>query len=121
MHLNRQQLLILYALGLCHEHFQKEFAGKPFAVSFSKGAFIELAMRSGISLIKDRALYKNLEFFEEKKLLLYQNKSLSLTSRGWKLFERLRRTVDPFVKIADTFRSQNISHYTKKTRTVLSV
>ena len=121
MRLNRQQLLILYALGLCHEHFQKEFSGKPLGVTFSKSAFIELMMKSGITDIKDRALYKNLEFFEEHGLIEYVHKSVTLSKKGWKLFESLRKTVDPFVKIADTFRSQNISHYARKARAVLAV
>src|SRR3989338_6524324 len=94
MKLNKQQKLVLYALGLSYKHFHNNF--------------------------KEKAIYKNLEFLEQKKIVSYKNKSLALSQRGNKLFENLNKEVSPFLNLTETFNSQNILNFTKKARTVLS-
>ena len=120
MKLNKQQKLVLYALGLSYKQFHNNFKDKPLDISVSKSAFIELAMKSNITSIKERAIYKNLEFLEQKKIVSYKNKSLALSQRGNKLFENLNKEVSPFLNLTETFNSQNILNFTKKARTVLS-
>lgn len=121
MKLNKQQKLVLYALGLSYKHFHNNFKDKPLDISVSKSAFIELAMKSNITSIKERAIYKNLEFLEQKRIISYKNKSLYLSQRGNKLFEKLNKEVSPFLNLTETFNSQNILNFTKKAKTVLAV
>ncbi len=120
MKLTAHQRLLLYALGLCQERANKEFEGRPLRVVFSKIAFIELCLEAGISSIKERAIYKNLEMFEEKKLLTYTQKSVSLTERGTKAFESLRAVIDPYVTIAETFQNTEAFKSATKARAVLA-
>lgn len=120
MHLNKQQKLILYALGLTYQNFNEHLKNKPLDMCISKSAFIELALKSNITNIQERALYKNLEFLEKQKIILYKNKSLVLSKRGNRLFEQLNKEVAPFLKLSETFDSQNILKFTNKAKTILS-
>ena len=64
---------ILFSLGAWFEEANKHIEDKPLQVSISKKTFIELVMNAGIARKQERALYKNLETLEKKKLISYEN------------------------------------------------
>ena len=76
---------MLYSLGAWFEEANKKIKNKSLKVSISKTTFIDLVKTAKFAKKQERALYKNLEILEKKKLLSYNNKELKLTERGKKL------------------------------------
>ena len=68
MKLTKIQRLILYSLGQFYESINQRLNGKPLRLRTSKIAFIELLLQSKIISNQERALYKNLENLQKKKL-----------------------------------------------------
>ena len=96
--LTRNQQLILYSLGLCYRQLNKKFEDKPLEVSVSKIFFIETLLKSNLMAKKHRALYKNLETLEKKKLIAYANKHIKFTKRGYTAFNRLSKEANPYIQ-----------------------
>lgn len=117
----REQKFILFALGLCYAEFSKRFSGKPLSMSISKSQFIELAMKASITKKKERALYKNLETLEKKKLVSYASKNLALTERGTRLFTKISTELSPYLSVNSILTSQDILRYTRKAQAVLAL
>src|SRR3990172_13376668 len=111
--LSKPQAFVLFALGRCYEECDRRFADKPLVVNMSKKAFIELARKAGMVSKGERAMYKNLEDLEEKKLVSYDNKSLKLTERGDKRFQELLSKIEPYLSVSLLLRSENVLKYTK--------
>ncbi len=95
--LTNNQRLVLYSLGQCYSQLNRKFEDKPLEISVSKIAFIEALLKSGLVSKKARALYKNLETLEKKKLIVYDNKMLKFTKRGYSSFSRLGKEIEPYV------------------------
>ena len=118
--LSKPQKFMLYSLGLCESQLNARFAGKPFEITMSKAAFIELARAAGMVSTKERALYKNLEGLEHRKLIAYDHKDLALTVRGKKVYDKLSMEFSPYITVSKLLDSQNVLKYSKKTKTVLA-
>lgn len=118
--ITREQRFILYALGLCYEQANKRFTNSPIEIAMPKTAFIELAMKSGFARKKERALYKNLESLEKRKLVSYENKSLALTAKGERVYSDLKQRLQPYINVSGILAGSDILKFTKKARTVLS-
>ena len=119
--LTKEQKFILFGLGTCNTEFSKKMADKPLEFSISKTAFIELAMNSGIVKKHERALYKNLEDLENQKCLTYENKTLKLTDKGMKLYEKINNELSPCLNVLNLVKQSNILRYTSKARTTLKI
>ena len=63
----------------------------PLEVSISKSLFIGVVKKAHLAEKKERALYKNMETLEEKKLIKYDNKQLSLTKKGKDLYKKIKK------------------------------
>lgn len=113
MGLSKPQAFVLFALGRCYEECDRRFEGKPLSVNMSKKAFIELARAANMVQKGERAMYKNLEDLESKKLVSYDERSLKLTDRGEKHFQDLLSKVEPFVAVSLLLRSEDVLKYTK--------
>ena len=99
MRLTKTQRLTLYSLGECYKQLNKKFEGSPLEVFVSKIAFIEVLMKSGLVEKKERALYKNLECLEKKKLVSYKDRNLRFTQRGFNQYNGIRKETEPFFKV----------------------
>jgi len=99
MGLTRTQKLTLYSLGECYSQFNKRFGNAPLQVFISKIGFIEVMINSGLVEKKERALYRNLETLEKKKLIYYENRNLRFTKRGFIQYNRLKKGLEPFLAI----------------------
>ena len=88
--------LTLYSFGQCHKLLNKRFDNAPLDVAISKSVFIEILVHGGLKK-KERALYKNLELLEKKKFIIYSNKELRFTERGYNTFLRLQKSITPFI------------------------
>ncbi|HLD33145.1 MAG TPA: hypothetical protein VJB66_00315 [Candidatus Nanoarchaeia archaeon] len=96
--LSRPHKVMLYSLGQCYRQLNKRFDNAPLEVSISKVTFIATLLASRLLGKTERAMYKNLEFLERKKLISYNSKELRFTERGYKQFLRLRDDVAPFIQ-----------------------
>ena len=81
MKTTKVQNYILYALGKWFTEANKTIKDKPLVVSINKKEFIALVGKAKIAKKRPRALYKNLEILEKKRLITYKNKELKLTGR----------------------------------------
>ncbi len=111
--LSKPQAFVLFALGRCYEECDRRFADKPLVVNMSKKAFIDLSTKAGMVSKGERAMYKNLEDLEEKKLISYDNKSLKLTERGGKRFQELLTKIEPYLAVSLLLRSGDVLKYTR--------
>jgi hypothetical protein len=101
MSLTKTQQRILYSLGQCYIKLNQPFQDKPLTVFISKIAFIELIKQAEFIKKQERALYKNLEILEKKKLIEYKDKKLRLTPRGKRVFNRIEKEIKPYLNIID--------------------
>jgi len=101
MSLSKVQQRILYSLGQCHQKLNEPYQDKPLTVFVSKIAFIELLLQADFVKKQPRAVYKNLELLEKKKLIKYHEKKIKLTSKGQSFFNKIEKEVTPFHRIKD--------------------
>jgi len=94
--LTQKQQLILYSFGQCSQQLNRRFADQPLEVSVSKIAFIEALESSGLVSKKTRALYRNIETLEQKKLLSYHSRQLRFTQRGYESYRLFEQRIAPF-------------------------
>ena len=114
----KTQRFMLYSLGKWFEEANEKIKEKPLKVSIAKVNFIELVLNSGIAEKQDRALYKNLEVLEKKKLIIYENKELELTKKGEKLYEEIKKEIAPYISVNKKLEKKNPNSYTRKVQTV---
>lgn len=110
---------MLYSLGLCHEQFEKRFSGRPVMLSLSKADFIDLMQRAKIAHKKERALYKNMQDLEEQHYITYENKTLILTTKGEKVFDKIAADISPYLEVSGILTSNDILKYTVKKQLIL--
>ena len=118
MKITNKQKFILYTLGKWYAEANKKLKGKPLHVMISKSVFIDVAKKAKMVKKKERALYKNLELLEKKKLISYTNKNLALTDKGKKLFVKLNEELNPYLKVTDTLKKKDPLSYSRKAQTV---
>lgn len=98
MKLNKIEKVMLYALGRYSEITQRS-VGSRLAVQLPKIVFIDFVKKVKLFHKGQRAIYRNLEHLEKRKLSTYKNKSLSLTDRGKKQYREIRDGVKPYLEI----------------------
>ncbi len=105
-------------MGTFYAQFNKKFSDRQLELVVSKKSFIELARKARITKKKERALYKNFEILEKKKLIAYENRSLVLTEKGERLFEGLRENLEPYIKVSSILSSDDVLKYTRRAQTI---
>ena len=103
MKLTKPQRLILFSLGKFYQSIDQALTEKPLKLRTSKIAFIELLMDSKIISKQERALYKNLESLENKKLIEYVNRRIKFTELGLKELKKVNHEIKKFVDIETYF------------------
>ncbi len=73
----------------------------------SKITFIESILNSKIISKKERALYKDIESLEEKKLIEYDQKKIRFSEQGLKELQRIEKEVKCFIELNNYFKSVN--------------
>lgn len=119
MKTTKTQKFMLFTLGKLYEIANQKIKGKPLEIFISKKSFIEIVIKAGITKKQERALYKNLEILEKKKLIRYKNKKLMLTTKGKKLFNQIKKQFDPYINLCEKLKEKGPASYTKKIQTVL--
>ena len=101
MSLTKTQQRILYSLGNCYQNLNLPYQDKPLKVLISKIHFIELIKKADFVKKQERALYKNLEILENKKLIEYRDKKIQLTQKGKRVFNKIEKEIKPFIRIRE--------------------
>jgi len=102
--ITKTQRLILYSLGQFYQSLNQPLSEKHLKLRTSKIAFIELLLASKIITKQERALYKNLETLEHKKLIEYFDRKIKLTDKGRKIIEKINKEVKQFVDVKEYFK-----------------
>jgi len=108
---------ILYSLGKWFEEANKG-VGKPLQVTISKKLFIEVVLKAGLTTKQKRALYRNLETLEKQKLITYDYHELALTEKGIKLYELIKKDVEPYAYVQSTLENKSPISYSSKVQTI---
>jgi len=106
MKLTKTQRLILYALGHFYTALNQPLVEKPVQVRTSKIAFIEHLLAAKIVSKQERALYKNLETLEMKKLISYKNKMIIFTEFGLREVEKINKEIQQFIDLEKYFEQE---------------
>tara|TARA_Y100000310_G_scaffold203411_1_gene203641 strand:- start:608 stop:964 length:357 start_codon:yes stop_codon:yes gene_type:complete len=101
MALSKTQQRILYSLGHCYQKLNEPYENSPLKVRISKIEFIDLIKQADFVQKQERALYKNLELLEKKKLIEYVEKKIRLTQKGQRFFNKIEKEVKPWISIKD--------------------
>ena len=116
--LTKTERLILFSLSQFYSSINQQLVTKPLRLETSKITFIELLLQSKIITKQKRALYKNLEILEDKKLIEYDNRMIKSTDSGLKMFQKIDREINQFVDIKEYFKE--IKKTKRKLQTVIN-
>ncbi len=116
--LTKTERLILFSLSQFYSSINQQLVTKPLRLETSKITFIELILQSKIITKQERALYKNLESLENKKLIEYDNRMIKFTDSGLKMFQKIDREINQFVDIKEYFKE--IKKTKRKLQTVIN-
>lgn len=103
MPLTNPEKIILHSLGQFYISLNQSLIEKPVRVRTSKITFIELLLKSNIIGKQERALYKNLEKLEKKRLIKYEHHLIKCTERGLRELEKIQKEIKPFADIEHYF------------------
>jgi hypothetical protein len=111
------QRLMLYALGHFYQSINQPLVEKPVKLQTSKITFIEHLKNSLIVSKQERALYKNLEMLENKKLIEYDNRMIRFTDFGLKELQKVDKEIRQCNDMEHYFRAAEKPH--RKLQTVM--
>ena len=103
MNLTLVERLMLYALGQYYLSLNQPLMEKHLRLRTSKITFIEMLMNSNMVGKKERAIYKNLESLEKKKLIAYENKMIRLTEKGLEELRMINLEIDYYLEFKKYF------------------
>ena len=111
---------ILYSFWEFCSQANKKIDNKPLSLAVSKAEFITLIKNANITIKTERAVYRNLETLQEKKLVMYKDKSLRLTRRGQNVIKKINTELMPYLNIKDILKTESLLKHARKAQTVLS-
>ena len=111
--LSKKHQFVLFALYRYLQEANKRFKKAPLSVSVSKSIFIDFLKKQKLADKTERALYKNLEFLEKKKLIKYENRFLKPTKKGLKIYQTLLKEIAPYIHLLKTIKG-DVTKMTKR-------
>ena len=103
MKLNIKEKLMLYALGKYYDISAKVLPNTELAIHLPKTIFIDFIRKVELFDKGERAIYKNLEYLEDKpeptSILQHSYKNLSLTEKGQRIYEKIKADVRPYFEM----------------------
>ena len=102
MGLSSKHQFILFSLFQYLKYANKKYKKTPLQMSVSKINFIKLLQKSKITEKSQRGLYKNLQVLEKKKLIIYKNIFLKISSRGLKIVNEIENNINPYIDVLKT-------------------
>lgn len=117
MNLSKVDQVMLFTLGNWYLEAGKRLEGRPLQLCISKAAFIKAIMAAGMAGKKERALYRNLEDLEKRKLVSYKTKNLALTRQGEHQFARIQNDLRPYQTVLTVLSNKDPLTYTRAAQT----
>jgi hypothetical protein len=99
---------MLFTLGQFFRETDRKFAESPLLVSVSKAEFIDIIRGMSAVSKKERAVYKNLEELQKARYIVYDERSLSFSKKGYAEYERIREELEQLNAIASKIESKKI-------------
>jgi hypothetical protein len=116
MALSRVQEHILFTLGRWHADAQRKLP-EALEPALTKKAFIDALLAADIAGKKERALYRNLEALESRRLVSYGNRTLRLTPAGSRAYESIARRLTPFLNVITALSRKDPLQYGRRLQT----
>jgi len=120
MKLNKIEKVMLYALGRYYDISLRALPDKSLAIHLPKNVFIDFVRKVKLFEKGERAIYKNFEYLEKRKLISYENKNLTLTEKGAKEYRELREGLKPYFEINNIIIKDRVRD-SKKLQTVFKI
>lgn len=121
MELTSKERLLIFALGIYLQDLKKRVESVNLDVAIQKSVFIDFVLKTRLFEKKERALYKNLENLEEKKIISYPAKRIVLTGKGVREYFKVQHSVMPYLTVYATLQQVNIVKETRKIQTVFKI
>ena len=118
MGFTKKTKLILFALYWYYKETEEKFKDKPLKLAISKVYFIDMIKKFELAKKQPRAIYRNLEVLEKKKLILYKQKHLFLTQKGLDLIKKILVNIDPYLKVIEDIKEKKGKVPVKRAETV---
>ncbi len=115
--LTKVERQILYSLGQFYDSLNQPLSKKPVRLRTSKIAFIELLLKSGIISKQERALYRNVESLEKKKLIGYEQKMIKFSKKGLKEHDTVSTEIEGYIRMKHYFQQAGLPK--RKLQTVM--
>ncbi|MFC1741373.1 hypothetical protein ACFL3V_02470 [Nanoarchaeota archaeon] len=109
---------MLFILGQFLKATDKKFGPRHLSVSVSKVEFIESIIKLDIVAKKDRAVYRNLEELQKSRMVIYDEKSLRISKKGFAEYDRILKEFGAFIHIMQKMDPKKIT-FKRKTQTRL--
>jgi|SRR3989338_4211509 len=103
--LTKVEKLMLYSLGQFYQALNQPLVEKPVMLSTSKIVFIGLLLKSGLVAKQKRAVYRNLESLEKKKLIKYKRRMIKFTEKGLKELKKITLEVMQYTLMENYFQT----------------
>ena len=117
MGVTNKERLILFALGHYSSNTNKRLEETSLEVSLPKHTFIDILKKTRLADTQERTIYKHLENLEKKKLAIYDNRSIKLTTKGMAAFDKINKEFLPYLRIRAIIESDSTARAAKRLQT----
>ena len=83
-------------------------------VSVSKAEFIDVIRGLSAVAKKGRAIYRNLEALQKERYIIYKNRNLRLSKKGYLEYERIRKDINHMNAISSNIEAKRIKFKRKQ-------
>lgn len=111
---------ILFIIGEFFKKTNKRFSKFPLDVSVSKAEFIDVIRGMRAVSKTERALYRNLEMLQKDRLLVYSDRDLKMSKKGFTEYEKIASELERMNLLSSTIEEGKIK-FKRKTQTRLKV
>ena len=118
MHLSGKKKEMLFILGQFFSETDRKFSQAPLSVSVSKAEFIDVIKHLSAVSKKERAIYKNLEELQKEKYVIYDDRELLLSRKGFNEYEAILKEITSLNSISSKIEAQRIT-FKRKVQTKL--
>lgn len=109
---------MLFILGQFFQKTNNRFSKFPLDVSVSKAEFIDVIRGMKVVCKSERAIYLNLEMLQKEKYLIYSDRDLKMSRKGFSEYDRIRKEIERFSRISHSVEKGKIK-FKRKTQTRL--
>ena len=111
---------MLFVLGQFFNKTNRRFSKLYLDVSVSKAEFIDVIKGMNAASKTERALYRNLETLQKEKYLVYNDRKLQMTKKGFAEYDKTCSELERLKMLSYTIEKEKIK-FKRKTQTRLKV